>query len=136
MNDSLVIAGRAFGSRLIVGTGKYRSFQEMARAHAASGAELRRLVAGALALYGVGTIAILSRHAVLAALLYAAGIGVSALAAWLSRGSDSGGGPPPGDEPADEQPPPDPDGLPMFDWAAFEREFSAYATRHERLPVR
>src|ERR1017187_7940596 len=40
MADKLVIAGRAFGSRLIVGTGKYRSFQEMARAHAASGAEM------------------------------------------------------------------------------------------------
>src|SRR5881394_4605922 len=40
MPDNLVIAGRAFQSRLIVGTGKYRSFQEMARAHAASGAEM------------------------------------------------------------------------------------------------
>jgi thiazole synthase len=40
MTDQLVIAGRAFGSRLIVGTGKYRSFQEMARAHEASGAEI------------------------------------------------------------------------------------------------
>jgi len=40
MNDQLVINGRAFRSRLIVGTGKYRSFQEMARAHAASGAEM------------------------------------------------------------------------------------------------
>jgi thiazole synthase len=40
MSDELVIAGRAFKSRLIVGTGKYRSFQEMARAHAASGAEM------------------------------------------------------------------------------------------------
>src|SRR6266849_4314618 len=40
MSDSLVIAGRAFQSRLIVGTGKYRSFPEMARAHAASGAEM------------------------------------------------------------------------------------------------
>src|SRR5580692_9992251 len=40
MNDQLVIAGRAFHSRLIVGTGKYRSFQEMARAHAASGADM------------------------------------------------------------------------------------------------
>jgi thiazole synthase len=40
MTDQLVIAGRAFGSRLIVGTGKYRSFQEMARAHVASGAEM------------------------------------------------------------------------------------------------
>ena len=40
MADELVIAGRAFYSRLIVGTGKYRSFQEMARAHAASGADM------------------------------------------------------------------------------------------------
>jgi thiazole synthase len=40
MSDQLVIAGRAFSSRLIVGTGKYRSFPEMARAHAASGADM------------------------------------------------------------------------------------------------
>src|SRR6202051_2342233 len=40
MPDQLVIAGRAFRSRLIVGTVKYRSFQEMARAHAASGADM------------------------------------------------------------------------------------------------
>jgi len=40
MSDQLVIAGRAFNSRLIVGTGKYRSFEEMARAHAASGADM------------------------------------------------------------------------------------------------
>src|SRR5258705_5047267 len=40
MSDQLVIAGRAFNSRLIVGTGKYRSFLEMARAHAASGADM------------------------------------------------------------------------------------------------
>src|SRR5215831_19679394 len=40
MTEKLVIAGRAFNSRLIVGTGKYRTFQEMARAHAASGAEI------------------------------------------------------------------------------------------------
>ena len=39
-NDVLRIAGREFRSRLIIGTGKYRSFQEMARAHAASGAEI------------------------------------------------------------------------------------------------
>src|SRR5947209_19843397 len=38
--DSLVIAGRAFRSRLIVGTGKYRSGQETARAIEASGAEM------------------------------------------------------------------------------------------------
>jgi thiazole synthase len=40
MSDQLVIAGRAFNSRLIVGTGKYRSFEEMALAHAASGADM------------------------------------------------------------------------------------------------
>jgi thiazole synthase len=40
MQDTLVIAGRQFRSRLFVGTGKYRSFQEMARCHEASGAEV------------------------------------------------------------------------------------------------
>jgi hypothetical protein len=40
MKDPLVIAGRAFRSRLIVGTGKYRSFAEMQRAHEASGADM------------------------------------------------------------------------------------------------
>src|SRR2546427_2802584 len=40
MNHQMVIAGREFRSRLIVGTGKYRSFQEMVRAHEASGAEI------------------------------------------------------------------------------------------------
>ena len=39
-NDILRIAGREFHSRLIIGTGKYKSFQEMARAHEASGAEM------------------------------------------------------------------------------------------------
>ena len=36
----LTIAGRTFQSRLLVGTGKYRSFAEMARCHAAAGAEV------------------------------------------------------------------------------------------------
>ena len=40
MTEQLTIAGRQFHSRLIVGTGKYRSFQEMARAHQASGADM------------------------------------------------------------------------------------------------
>src|ERR1700733_8422875 len=40
MSDTLRIAGRDFSSRLFVGTGKYRSFQEMARCHAVSGAEV------------------------------------------------------------------------------------------------
>ncbi len=40
MNDELVIAGKVFKSRLIVGTGKYRNFPEMARAIEASGADM------------------------------------------------------------------------------------------------
>src|SRR5467141_415053 len=40
MSDMLTIAGRQFRSRLFVGTGKYRSHQEMARCHTASGAEV------------------------------------------------------------------------------------------------
>ena len=39
-SDRIVIAGREFRSRLFVGTGKYRSNQEMARCHEASGAEV------------------------------------------------------------------------------------------------
>src|SRR5215216_6218526 len=38
--DPLVIAGRTFTSRLIVGTGKYSSLPVMAQAHVASGAEM------------------------------------------------------------------------------------------------
>jgi len=40
MSDALHIADRQFQSRLFVGTGKYRSHHEMARCHAASGAEV------------------------------------------------------------------------------------------------
>jgi thiazole synthase len=40
MTETLTIAGREFRSRLIVGTGKYRSFPEMAQCHQASGAEM------------------------------------------------------------------------------------------------
>ena len=38
--DKFEIAGRAFTSRLIIGTGKYRSYEEMKAAHQASGAEM------------------------------------------------------------------------------------------------
>jgi len=39
-SEGLIIAGRAFSSRLIIGTGKYRSFDEMRAAHTSSGAEM------------------------------------------------------------------------------------------------
>jgi thiazole synthase len=38
--EKFEIAGRAFTSRLIIGTGKYRSFDEMKAAHRESGAEM------------------------------------------------------------------------------------------------
>jgi len=38
--DGLTIAGKTFGSRLIVGTGKYASFDLMQKAHEISGAEM------------------------------------------------------------------------------------------------
>src|SRR6266545_1087254 len=40
MSDTWKMAGREFRSRLIVGTGKYRSFQEMRKCHEASGANM------------------------------------------------------------------------------------------------
>lgn len=40
MNDKLIIAGREFNSRLIIGTGKYRSNEQMVDAFNRSGAEM------------------------------------------------------------------------------------------------
>jgi len=97
--------------------------------------ELKRLVACALLLYGAGGLASLAGHSTLAALAYAAGISVCALALWLSRGSDADDPPHGGEDPSDEQPPPAPDGMPEFDWAAFEREFRNYVRPSERTPA-
>lgn len=100
--------------------------------HPVPGTELRRLVIGALALYAVGLAASLTRHTLLAVVLYSCGIGVSALAAWLSR-AETGSDPPPAEAPADD-PPSAPDGAPRFDWARFERELEDY-TRRGREPA-
>ena len=40
MSDSLVIAGKAYGSRLLIGTGKYQDFAQTRAAVEASGAEI------------------------------------------------------------------------------------------------
>ena len=40
MNDALLIAGRSYGSRLLVGTGKYRDFAQTRAAIEASGAQI------------------------------------------------------------------------------------------------
>jgi hypothetical protein len=85
--------------------------------------DLRRMVFGALVLYGVGSAAWITHHHALATGVYAAGILTASLAAWLSRGRDSDelrrgledidGGPPFGPD--------------EFDWPSFERDFLAYA---------
>ena len=93
-------------------------------------ADLRWLLLGSLALYAVGLIAFLKHDSGAAALLAAGGIATSTLAAWLSRGADTGDDPPTGDEP----PSPDPGGPLSFDWAQFERDFRAY-TERARDPV-
>ncbi len=93
--------------------------------------ELRRLVLAALTLYGVGVFASLTHHPLLAGVVYVSGIAACALAAWLSRGIDPEDPPDDGgQDPPNEGPPPDdPDGVPAFDWALFERQFRAYADR-------
>ena len=48
--DSWTVAGRTFTSRLIVGTGKYKSFEENAAALEASGAEI--VAGGSIHVYG------------------------------------------------------------------------------------
>ena len=121
---------------VLLGAVIFLSAYARAPRRAVPSAELRRLVVSALALYAVGGLASLSHHAMLAGLVYAAGITVCALAAWLSRGADSEG-PPGGEEPTDGQPPPPPDGAPRMDWDEFERAFHAYSERsgHEREPA-
>ena len=91
--------------------------------HAVSGAGLRRLLLCALSCYVIGGLASLTHHAGLAGPLCAAGIATCSLAAWLSRGRDSGAPP----RAQTTLPPPDSDGPPELDWAAFEREFREYS---------
>ncbi len=93
--------------------------------------ELRRLVLAAVTLYAVGVFASLTHHPLLAGAVYVSGIAACALAAWLSRGIDPDDPPEDGGEdPPDEGPPSDdPDGIPAFDWTAFERQFRAYSSR-------
>jgi predicted membrane protein len=98
--------------------------------HRASDAELRRLVLSSLGLYVIGGIAFLAHHPLLAGLVFASGISISALAGWLSRGSGPEG-PPDDEQPEDEHPPPAPDDLPPFDWGAFERELRNYLRERE-----
>lgn len=52
MEDALIIAGRRFNSRLLVGTGKYKNFEETKAAIIASGAEIVTVSLRRAALHG------------------------------------------------------------------------------------
>ena len=60
MHDPLLIAGRTFGSRLVVGTGKYPSHEVMRRAHDASGTEMVTVAVRRVDLRATGPAALLS----------------------------------------------------------------------------
>lgn len=56
MNDALVIAGKSFRSRLLVGSGRYRSMAEMQKAIEASGAEIVTVSIRRTSLSGSGSL--------------------------------------------------------------------------------
>ena len=60
MIDPLVIAGRAFGSRLVVGTGKYPSHAVMQAAHEASGTEMVTVAVRRVDLSATGSASLMS----------------------------------------------------------------------------
>jgi thiazole synthase len=60
MHDPLLIAGRSFGSRLVVGTGKYPSHEIMRRAHDASGTEMVTVAVRRVDLRATGPASLLS----------------------------------------------------------------------------
>jgi len=60
MSDALVIAGRSFQSRLVVGTGKYPSFAVMQAAHQASGTEMVTVAVRRVDLSATGAASLLS----------------------------------------------------------------------------
>jgi hypothetical protein len=90
------------------------------------GGQLRRLVMGAVTLYLLGAYTRFTHHTVTSAAVFAAGISLSALAAWLSRGRTPED---PRREPVDPEPPAAPRDEPRFDWPAFERDFQSYSRR-------
>src|SRR5690606_2816935 len=60
MVDPLVIAGRTFSSRLVVGTGKYPSHEIMRAAHEASGTEMVTVAVRRIDLSATGPSSLLS----------------------------------------------------------------------------
>ncbi|MEO8483429.1 MAG: thiazole synthase [Acidobacteriota bacterium] len=60
MSDPLIIAGKSFGSRLVVGTGKYPSHTLMQAAHEASGTEMVTVAVRRVDLTATGSASLLS----------------------------------------------------------------------------
>ena len=60
MEDALTIAGKRFTSRLLIGTGKYPSFEVMKQCHEASGAQLVTVAVRRLDLKAEGAASLLS----------------------------------------------------------------------------
>ncbi len=60
MDEPLVIAGKRFTSRLLIGTGKYPSFEVMKQCHEASGAEIVTVAVRRLDLKAEGTSSLLN----------------------------------------------------------------------------
>jgi hypothetical protein len=87
----------------------------------------RRLVHAALAFYGVGVLAWVTGHLLVAGALYGIGIASAAVAAWRSRGYDAAVAAADGHRA--EEPWSGPESVPHFDWASFERDFRSYAAR-------
>jgi hypothetical protein len=112
----------------VLGVAIFVSAFARAPRHSAGPGELRRLVLCALLLYAVGWLGSETGHKVLAGFVFAFGISVAAVAAWISRGRDQDD-PPDEGEPVDRPPPADPDGVPRFDWARFERDFQRWSQR-------
>jgi hypothetical protein len=134
-----VVVSLAFVSKLafavVLGLAIFGSVCARAPRQSVPASELRRLVVSALVLYAVGGVATLTHHSVLAALVYATGIAVATLAAWMSRGPDQDDPPDGGDDPCDERPPPQPDGVAWSDWERFEREFRDWERRRPAQPT-
>jgi thiazole synthase len=60
MDDALLIAGKRFNSRLLIGTGKYSSFEVMKHCHEASGAEIVTVAVRRLDLKATGEASLLT----------------------------------------------------------------------------
>jgi hypothetical protein len=119
ISSSVLLAKLALGALLLIAIA-LRAWARPPRRSPAP-ADLRRLVAGSLLLYGGGLCALLDDRGTVAMAAFASGVSAASLAAWLSRGPDAD------DPPRDEDgPAPEPSG---WDWERFDRDRVAWQRR-------